>query len=94
MKAAFYCCYPTDSAQTPDLLEQQLLLMELLKQLKGELYAIYVDRGNNAGQAYAQMISDSQKHSFDVLLCLSPNLLKKSPETELSDLVIIFPRSE
>lgn len=94
MKAAFYCCYPTDCPGAPDILEQQLLLMELLKQLKGVLYAIYVDRGNSAGEAYAQMLADGQKHCFDVLLCLSPKLLRETSKTELSNLVTIFPDHE
>lgn len=93
MRAALYCKFPIEKIQS-DILEQERILIRLMEQIKGELYAIYVDHGNEhyiPQAAFLQMIQDGTAHRFDILLCLTPDLFCAQQKTSLSHLILIFP---
>ncbi len=94
MKAALYCKFPVDETGGPEILEQELILISLLQKIDGELYAIYVDRGNTLSvpeASFLQMVQDGLAHRFDVLLCVTPKLFCQKQNKELFHLITIFP---
>lgn len=95
MKAALYCCFPCEEFDCPDILEQELILVNLMQHVDGELYAIYVDKGLEAAltprASFLQMVQDGKTHLFDVLLCIHPRMLEAYADLELASLITIFP---
>ncbi len=95
MKAALYCCFPCKEFDCPDILEQELILVNLMQHVNGELYAIYVDKGLEASlmpkASFLQMVQDGKTHLFDVLLCIHPRMLDECGDLELTSLITIFP---